>query len=206
MNSRTKKFNFIVLLLGIGSLLLFPAIGRSHCDTLDGPIIVDAKIALAKADITPVLKWVKQASEAELKILFDHTLKVRALGEEAKYLADMYFFETLVRLHRAGEGFPYNGLLPAGFPLPIALVEADYALKSGSLENLTKLLTEDLHHALHLRFEKVLEAKKHKDESVQAGREFVEAYVQYVHFAEELGNLISGHHMMEEKPAEERLH
>ncbi len=38
-----------------------------------------------------------------------------------------------------------------------------------------------------------METKKHADESVQAGREYVEAYVQYVHFVDGVHNMISGH-------------
>lgn len=34
------------------------------------------------------------------------------------------------------------------------------------------------------KFDKALEAQKHKDESVEAGRAFVEAYVIYMHYVE----------------------
>jgi len=36
------------------------------------------------------------------------------------------------------------------------------------------------------RFVKAYEAKKHADESVQAGREFVEAYIGFTHYVERL--------------------
>jgi hypothetical protein len=47
-------------------------------------------------------------------------LCVRTLDLEAKALADRYFFETLVRLYRAGEGAAYKGLKPAGRDLGAA--------------------------------------------------------------------------------------
>jgi hypothetical protein len=45
-------------------------------------------------------------------VKFTKTLAVRKQSKEAKELADMYFFETLVRIHCAGEGAPYTGLKP----------------------------------------------------------------------------------------------
>ncbi len=35
------------------------------------------------------------------------------------------------------------------------------------------------------------EAKKQADESVEGGRAFVEAYVEYVHFVEGIGNMVA---------------
>jgi hypothetical protein len=84
----------------------------AHCDTLDGPVVQTARTALEKGDITPLLKWVRVEDEKEIKDAFEKTLAVRRKGAEAKELADMYFFETLVRIHRAGEGAPYTGLKP----------------------------------------------------------------------------------------------
>ena len=47
-----------------------------------------------------------------------------APSAEARELADRYFFETLVRIHRAGEGAPYTGLKPAGRDLGPAVPAA----------------------------------------------------------------------------------
>ncbi|HOW98687.1 MAG TPA: DUF6448 family protein [Kiritimatiellia bacterium] len=85
-------------------------LARAHCDTMKGPVIPEAKAALGKGDVTPVLKWIKEGDEAEIKEAFAKALLVRAKGPEAQELADKSFLETLVRLHRAGEGAPYAGL------------------------------------------------------------------------------------------------
>jgi hypothetical protein len=106
-------------------------------------------------------------------------------GKEAQELADRHFLETLVRLHRAGEGEPYTGLKPAGVVEP-AVVEADKALGSGSVDDLVKLVTEAASKGIRERFSKAKEAKKHADHSVEAGREFVAAYVQFTHYVERL--------------------
>jgi len=183
----------IILLVLLGAMLfvdskfapfLVPFV-FAHCDTLDGPVVKTAKAALEKGDVTPVLKWVKKENEAEIRELFNKTLTVRSKGKEAQELADMYFLETLVRLHRAGEGEPYTGLKPAGVVEP-AVIEADKALESGSAENLIKLITETASKGIRERFDKVKEAKKRADYSVEAGREFVEAYVQFTHYVERL--------------------
>ena len=97
-----------------GLWMLMQGISDAHCDTLDGPVVLTAKSALEKGDITPVLKWVRKTDEKEIQELFNKTLIVRKQGKEAGELADMYFFETLVRIHRAGEGAPYTGLKAAG--------------------------------------------------------------------------------------------
>lgn len=157
----------------------------AHCDTLDGPVVKTAKAALEKGDITPILKWVKKDDEKEIKDLFQKTLTVRTKGKEARELADMYFFETLVRIHRAGEGAPYTGLKPAGSVEP-AVLEADKALESGSADNLVKIVTEASSTGIRERFQKAFDAKKHADHNVDAGREFVEAYVQFTHYVERL--------------------
>ncbi len=165
--------------------LFLPSQSLAHCDTMDGPVVQAAKVALEKSDITPVLKWVKKDSEEELRAAFSKTLSVRTQSPVAKELADMYFFETLVRLHRAGEGAPYTGLKPAGAQESV-IMEADKALEHASVDELVKEVTDATAKGIRLRFEEVMEAKKHAEESVEAGRKYVEAYVQYVHYVERL--------------------
>ncbi len=177
---------FALMILSFGFLVFLPCVANAHCDTLDGPVVMQAKAALEKGDATPVLKWVKKENEAEIRDAFRKTLAVRAKGPEAKELADMYFFETLVRLHRAGEGAPYTGLKPAGTDLGPAVTGADKALENGKVDDLTKLVTGDVAAGIRERFNTAMEKKKHADESVDAGREFVEAYATFVHYVERL--------------------
>jgi hypothetical protein len=165
--------------------LLLPGTAAAHCDTLDGPVVATARMALEKGDVTPVLKWVKQDDEAGIKDLFNRTLVVRRKGKEAQELADMYFFETLVRTHRAGEGAPYTGLKPAGMVEP-SVAAADKAIETGSADNLMKMVNDTAASGIRERFSRVKETKKHADESVEAGREFVEAYVNFTHYVERL--------------------
>ncbi len=175
-----------------GVSVLRPRAADAHCDTMDGPVVMAAERALEKGDATPVLKWVRPEHEADVRASFAQTLAVRKLGPEAADLADRYFFETLVRLHRAGEGAPYTGLKPAGSPVGRAVGAADRALEAGSAEELIALVTEQVEHGIRARFERALHAKQRADESVEAGRRFVHAYVEFVHYAERLyGDAVS---------------
>ncbi len=157
--------------------------------------------------MTSVLKWVSKEDEKEIKELFNKTLAVRNQSKEAKELADMYFFETLVRIHRAGEGAPFTGLKKE--PAEPIIAAADKALESGSNDNLVKLVTDAGAKGVRERFEHAKETKKHSDESVEAGRKFVEAYVEFTHYVERLymdATGPSGHSRVQEGKAEEHHH
>jgi hypothetical protein len=103
----------------------------------------------------------------------------------------MYFFETLVRIHRAGEGATYTGLKP-GAEIDPAIALADKALETGSVDKLIGILTDATARGIRKRFRRALESKKRADESVAAGREFVEAYVIFTHYVEGLHHSVKG--------------
>jgi hypothetical protein len=180
----------------IGALLagatLLPRMAKAHCDTMDGPVVLAAKTALERKDVTPILKWVKKDAEAEIKAAFTKTLAVRTKGPEASELADQFFFETLVRLHRAGEGAPFTGLMPAGTELGPAIEEADKALASGSVEKVVKLVTDEAADGIRKRFTEAREKGARAELNVEAGRDFVAAYVEYVHYVEGLYQTVQG--------------
>jgi hypothetical protein len=164
----------------------------AHCDTLDGPVVRAARAALDETNVNLVLSWVQNDDEVEIKRAFGKTIAVRKLNSEARELADMYFFETVVRIHRAGEGAPYTGLKPAGQDLGPAIPAADKALEDGKLEPVAKLLTSATHERLHKRFEEARALKNCKKDDVQAGRAYVKAYVEYVHYVEGVYRAASG--------------
>ena len=158
----------------------------AHCDTVDGPVVNLARQALDKGDVKIILPWVSAEKEREIRKAFDLTMAVRGKGEKERELADMYFFETLVRVHREGEGAPYTGLKPAGLDLGPAIPAADKALESGDPGPLLKLINEKTHQGIHKYYMEAKERKAHAGESVEAGRAYVQAYVPYLHFVERL--------------------
>ena len=157
----------------------------AHCDTLDGPVVAAARKALDTGNVNLVLIWVQKKDEADIRKQFEKTVAVRKPGGQAKELADMYFFETLVRIHRAGEGAGYTGLKPAGKIEP-PIAAADKALETGKLEGVAKLISKRTEEGLHRNFEDVLKKKKYNPSDVAAGRAFASAYVEYTHYVERL--------------------
>ncbi|MEW5794954.1 MAG: DUF6448 family protein [Candidatus Zixiibacteriota bacterium] len=189
---RSRVFLVTTVLLATLLWLLMAGVAGAHCDGLDGPVVTAARQALETGDINFVLVWVQAEDAQTIFEAFNQTLAVRKLGPEAMALADMYFFETLVRVHRAGEGAPYTGLKPVGREIGPVLPAADKALVDGNLEPVVGLILDAIHIGLHARFEAAMVGKNYKADDVDAGREFVEAYVSYIHYVEGLYALAAG--------------
>ena len=167
------------------ALLGGPGTALAHCDTLDGPVVAAARKALDTGNVNLVLIWVQKGDESEIRNHFQKTVAVRKAGGQAKELADMYFFETLVRIHRAGEGAGYTGLKPAGKIEP-PIAAADKSLETGRLQEVAKLISQRTEQGLHRTFEDVLKKKGYNPNDVAAGRAFAGAYVEYTHYVERL--------------------
>lgn len=183
----------------------FVLLALGHCDSFDGPVLKLARKALETGNVNLVLPWVRPGDEGEIRHAFEHALKVRKLGDEARALADRHSFETLVRIHRAGEGEPFTGIKPAGHDLGPAIAAADRALEDGSAEAVVRLLSEAVREGVHARLHAALERKTFDVNDVAAGRRYVERYVPYVHYVETLWELASSgahaHHEAHAAPA-----
>jgi hypothetical protein len=118
-------------------------------------------------------------------------MNVRKQSPAAKELADTYFFETLVRIHREGEGAPYTGLKPAGAVDP-AVAGADTALETGKVDELVKAVTDKVAAGVRQRFTEANEKRPHKEHNQAAGRDYVRAYVEFIHYVEKLNQDASG--------------
>lgn len=178
-------------------LLLAPAASRAHCDTLDGPVVLAAKKAVETGNANLVVIWVRKQDEAEIREKLKQTLAVRKLSPEARALADTAFYETVVRLHRGGEGAPYEGLKSAGQDLGPAIPAGDQALSKGNGDAVEALLVEAVRHGFREQLAKALAARSYKPDDVEAGRKFVAAYVSYIHWVEgvyQAASQAAGHH------------
>jgi len=163
----------------------------AHCDSYDGPLIRDALKALESNNIKPVLKWVDVKFEPEITDLFNKTVSLRAGDKEVYAIVEKHFLETLVRLHREGEGAPFTGLKPAGSASPI-IVMADQAIANKEVNTLTTKLDAHLNKVLADKYNEVMEKSLKKDNSTAEGREYVRAYVEYTHFLEAIHGIIEG--------------
>ena len=188
-----KSFRWLTL----GALLLAGMVAggasvRAHCDGLDGPVVAAARKALEGGDVRLALVWVQPDADAEIRAAFEAARSIRPLSAPAKALADTFFFETLVRVHRAGEGATYTGLKPAGRDLGPAIPAADRALATGSADELVKLITAAVETGIREHFAHAKAASTYEARDVAAGREYVKAYVEYVHYVERLYDAAKG--------------
>ena len=157
---------------------------HAHCDTADGPAVTDGRRALETGNLNLALKWIQSDAEAELAEVFDKARAVRKLGPQAAEVADRLFLETLVRLHRMGEGVGFTGIQPSGTTVDPIVVAADRALDMGEDRELMALAPAERRDELHRRFIVALGKKAFDVDDVPAARDFVAAYVSFFKFAE----------------------
>lgn len=168
-----------------------------HCDSLDGPVVSAARQALEAADVDLVLPFVPERGEDEVRAVFEAVLHVRSLSEQARDVADRLFFETVVRVHRAGEGAPFTGLKPAGLPVGPVIPLAEQAVETGSPEALVDFLMAMVRDELTRRLEDVVALSAERGRTVADGRRYVEAM---------LGFEVYSHHLYEAMRASPHEH
>ncbi|SIN84158.1 hypothetical protein SAMN05878443_0081 [Carnobacterium alterfunditum] len=205
--NKTFLMTSAATLSAVGVLFLSPVTASAHCDTMDGPVIGDAQTAIKENNINYIAKWVSPEEEANLTDIFNQTMEVRDDSPEAQELADQYLFENLVRVHRAGEGAPYTGVKPEGFPMAEEIVAADESIKIGNLDPLKDLVESEEIPELEESLSDVLATKDFDTADLDAGREYVMNYVTFTHLAEgeelEGGHVEEGHEEAEQEEAVE---
>lgn len=176
-----------------GLTALKPAEAQAHCDTADGPAVKCGRKALETGNINYALKWIPAEGEAELRDVFEKTLKVRTLGTDAAELADRLFLETLVRIHRMGEGVGFTGIQPVGSAVDPVVGAADEAIALRSDAQLLSLVPQERRVELDRRFEAALAVKDFDVDDVVAGRRYLAAYVDFFKYAEGEDHAHHGH-------------
>ncbi len=146
-----------------------------QCDTMDGPVVAAARRALENEDVNLILPYVKDDVSADVKSAFEKVVEARKADPAAREVADLYFFETAVRLHRAGEGAPYTGLKPAGLDVGPVIPLAEKAIETGSAEALIRLLTDTLRQEIEHRLDHLNDLRDYRAGDVTRAREYVEA-------------------------------
>ena len=182
-----SKIAAVLILTSI--IFIFSSSAFAHCDSYDGLVIKDAKKALETNNVNLVLKWITAEQEIEIIPLFNKTYSLKSGDKEIYAIVEKHFFETLVRLHRETEGAPYTGLKPAGTTKQIILM-TDKALEDGNIDDFLVKLNNHINKIVREKYHIVAELKKVKDASVEQGREFVAAYVDYTHTVEAIHDII----------------
>lgn len=150
-----------------------------HCDSLDGPVVSAARLALDADNPALVLPYVPEEAEAEVKAVFDQVTDARVLGGQARVVADRHFFETVVRLHRAGEGAPYTGLKPAGLSHGPVIPLAERAVLTGDAGEVVGFLAAELTDQVERRLAEVRSLEDSRSRSLADARRHVEAMLDF---------------------------
>ena len=188
---------WLVSTTGVLMLIVSPQVAGAHCDAVDGPVATAAERALDVKNVNLVLPYVPAAAEVELVAAFEQAVIVRGKGPEAKSLADRYFMETAVRLHRAGEKAPYTGLKPAGTDFGPAIPAAEKALETGKLDGVTALISDNVAHGLaerlrHVRATQTASKGPSTRAEVAAARERASAELEFIGYVEALYRATQG--------------
>ena len=186
-----KKFKILMFAIVAVGVLFGVQSAQAHCDSLDGPVAKAVQKALDSGNLNPVLAYAPATAEVEIRAAFERSRKVRVLGDEAQTLADRAFMETVIRLHRAGEGATYTGLKPAGLDYGPVIPAAEHAVETGDVAKLKAVLIEKIEHALNERLAHVRELKNAPLEpktaaEVPHSRERISAELSFITFAENL--------------------
>ncbi|HEY9523460.1 MAG TPA: DUF6448 family protein [Thermopolyspora sp.] len=180
----TLALIFITFATTLAAVLRRPLRASAHCDTMAGPTAQDGLRALETGNLGWASKWVTASAEPELQEVFDHARAARNLGPAARQVAERWFIENLVRIHRAGEGAAYTGVQPYEIAVDELIAAADAAIAVGDLAPLDGLVAEERWAELERRFETVLERKEYDTDDVDAGRAYIGAYVSFFKYAE----------------------
>lgn len=188
---KTSKPNYFLKSAAVMTALnatvwLNPVKAFAHCDTMEGPVVKASQKALETSNINYVLIWVQANDEQEIQNLFQKVLRVRKLNDDAKELADMYFFETVVRLHRMGEGEPYTGIKPVGYHPTEGIEAADVAIEKNSLSEVLAHIPNAKQKEVKRLFTDLQSKINYDANDLTAGRRYVAAYVHFIHYVESI--------------------
>jgi hypothetical protein len=185
------KLKLLIATIAVAGIVFGAQRAQAHCDSVDGPVAKAVQKALETGNLNPVLAYAPATAEPEIRAAFDKSRKVRGLGPDARALADQAVMETVIRLHRAGEGAAYTGLKPAGIDYGPVIPAAEHAVETGDLARLKVVLMEKIEHALSERLAHVRELQKAPlvpttAAEVPHSRERVSAELGFITFAENL--------------------
>jgi hypothetical protein len=180
------KLKYISAILFFALLLLISSTASAHCDSMEGPVVKASQKSLETGNLNYVLIWIKPEYESQVIDLFKKVTEVRNLNEKVKELADYYFFETVVRLHRLGEGESYTGLKPAGYKPGVGIESADLAIEKNSISPVLSILAAEYHAEATNLFNDLMNKKNYDINDVNSGRKYVASYVHFIHYVAEL--------------------
>jgi hypothetical protein len=157
-----------------------------YCDSMDGPVVKAAEVALEMENVNYALPYILEKYEDELKDAFERTIQVRELSGDAAELADYWFFETTVRLHLKGRKRPYNGLKPSGINGDPVLSMADQAINNENLKDLMNFLLNSIKEDVDVRFDEVVSKKDYDINDIDDARDYVDSMLNFYFYLQQL--------------------
>jgi len=161
-----------------------------YCDTMDGPIVAAAELALEMENINYVLPFVKNEYETELKEAFNKSVTVRELSGEAAEIADYWFFETAVRLYMLGAGKPYSGIKQSGINREHIILKAQDAVVNQDITTFETFLLDSLKEAIETKYEIAVSQQDYDVNDTQAARNYLNSLMDFVEFSNEILKII----------------
>ncbi len=194
LSTKSLKSFFVLSLIAMVSVLSIQPVS-AHCDSFDGPALIDAAKALETNNVELIKKWILAEDEAVVVPLFHKTYSLKNGDAEVYEIVKTHFYETFIRLHREMEGATFTGLKPAGTTAHITVM-SDKALETGDFSGLLTALNRHVNQQLTEKYEKAAALYRVKDRSVEEGRQYVAAYVDYTHAVEAVHDILEagGHH------------
>lgn len=180
--------NLLKLIGVIFFILALTNTTSAHCDSIDGPVVQAAVKTLETGNLNYVFIWIHPEQEAEINEMYNKVVKVRDINPDIRELADMYFYETVVRLHRMTEGVGYTGLKSGNFRPAEGIVAADLAIQENSIKKLLTHVSEKNRDLIRDMFSDLQSKINYNINDVNAGRAYVKSYVHFIHLVEELLN------------------
>ena len=160
------------------------------CDTMDGPVVTAAELALEMENINYVIPYVKKKFERELRDAFDRAIIVRELSGEAAEVADYWFFETAVRLHMLGDGKSYTGIKHSGLNRGPMITKTEEAIEIGDNTVLKEFLMNLIEESFENQFEEIMSKKEYDLNDVDAARDYITSVLEFIRFTHDLYNNI----------------
>lgn len=162
-------------------------------------MVLAAKEALVKQNVNLILPWVYLEGEKEVKDAFEKALKVFNEGnEDAKKLAEYWFFETVVRIHREGEGAAFAGLKPAGVDQGPIIPRVDKSIEAEDVSEVIKYIRSAVAEEISKHFKHVMHSKDYNIDDVPSARKYVNAYLHLTLYSHHLYHFIKNPVLHEE--------
>lgn len=153
-----------------------------YIDSMDGPVVKAAEKALDMEDVKYVLPYVSRDDEEEIKDSFEKTILVRELSGDAAELADYWFFETTVRLHRKEEEKTYTGLKSAGTDWGPIIPKIDLAIKTENIDELLNFILNFIREDIKSRFDDLLAKKDYDPDDVDDTRDYIKTREEFIEY------------------------